>query len=362
MPVYQNETTGLWYWKEEINGVIKKRTNKNWSRKKYAKEDLDKFLEDVANNQESPYDASFELVAKKYVEFLDIKFKKSTKQRAEQTIKKYLIPYFGKKKMKNIKLYDIEKFQLFMLNLIKPDGTPMKNSYIEKMQITTRKIFEYAVAHEYINRNPFIKTTIAKHNHLEPKKEITILTYDEFKQFMSVVTDKIDRAAFSILYWCGLRSGELLGLNVEDYDRENKILHVNKTYDPKNRILTVTKNRINRDVNVPDECATEIEILIDSINELQMHKKSPLIGVVERYSKTTFERRKKEYTEESKIRYFTFHDLRHTHVSTLINIGWEAKDIADRLGHSVEMVNNTYGHLFPSRIESNMKKLNALSK
>lgn len=41
------------------------------------------------------------------------------------------------------------------------------------------------------------------------------------------------------------------------------------------------------------------------------------------------------YEGHLNVPWFTFHELRHTHVSTLIDIGWEAKDIADRLGHSV---------------------------
>ena len=43
---------------------------------------------------------------------------------------------------------------------------------------------------------------------------------------------------------------------------------------------------------------------------------------------------------------FKIHDLRHSHVSTLIELGFTAFEISKRLGHSVEMVNNTYGHYF----------------
>ncbi|WP_370456907.1 MULTISPECIES: tyrosine-type recombinase/integrase [Erysipelothrix] len=57
----------------------------------------------------------------------------------------------------------------------------------------------------------------------------------------------------------------------------------------------------------------------------------------------------KENLFDAEVLYFTWHDLRHTHVSTLIDIGWEAKDISERLGHSVHEVNETYGHLFPKR-------------
>lgn len=60
------------------------------------------------------------------------------------------------------------------------------------------------------------------------------------------------------------------------------------------------------------------------------------------------------------VPWFIFHELRPTHVSTLIDIGWEAKDIADRLGHSVHEVNETYCHLFPQRKDEMFQKLNDL--
>lgn len=66
------------------------------------------------------------------------------------------------------------------------------------------------------------------------------------------------------------------------------------------------------------------------------------------------------YEGHLNVPWFTFHELRHTHVSTLIDIGWEAKVIADRLGHSVHEVNETYGHLFPQRKDEMFQKLNDL--
>ncbi|MBK2404800.1 hypothetical protein EPJ90_08160 [Erysipelothrix sp. strain 2 (EsS2-7-Brazil)] len=66
------------------------------------------------------------------------------------------------------------------------------------------------------------------------------------------------------------------------------------------------------------------------------------------------------YESHLNVSWFTFHELRYTHVSTLIDIGWEAKDIADRLGHSIHEVNETYRHLFPQRKDEMFQKLNDL--
>ena len=42
------------------------------------------------------------------------------------------------------------------------------------------------------------------------------------------------------------------------------------------------------------------------------------------------------------------HDLRHSHVSLLINMGFSAVAIADRMGHESEHIIYRYAHLFSS--------------
>ena len=54
------------------------------------------------------------------------------------------------------------------------------------------------------------------------------------------------------------------------------------------------------------------------------------------------------------------HDLRHSHVSLLIDMGFSPHLIAERIGDTVQMVNNTYGHLYPTRHQEVADKLNKL--
>ena len=43
------------------------------------------------------------------------------------------------------------------------------------------------------------------------------------------------------------------------------------------------------------------------------------------------------------------HDLRHSHISLLIDMGFSAIAIADRVGHESIDITYNYAHLFPSR-------------
>lgn len=49
------------------------------------------------------------------------------------------------------------------------------------------------------------------------------------------------------------------------------------------------------------------------------------------------------------------HDLRHSHVSPLINMGFTALAIADRMGHETADITYRFAHLFPS-VQANMAR------
>lgn len=52
--------------------------------------------------------------------------------------------------------------------------------------------------------------------------------------------------------------------------------------------------------------------------------------------------------KESGVKRIRVHDLRHSHVSLLINMGFTALAIGKRVGHSAEKITYRYTHLFPS--------------
>lgn len=50
----------------------------------------------------------------------------------------------------------------------------------------------------------------------------------------------------------------------------------------------------------------------------------------------------------SGVKRIRIHDLRHSHVSLLINMGFTALAIADRMGHEATDITFRYAHLFPN--------------
>lgn len=64
--------------------------------------------------------------------------------------------------------------------------------------------------------------------------------------------------------------------------------------------------------------------------------------------------------EKANIPFIRIHDIRHSHVSLLINMGFSPHLIAERIGGTVQMVNSTYGHLYPSKHNEVAERLNQI--
>lgn len=121
-------------------------------------------------------------------------------------------PYFKKKKMCEIKTSDIRAWQN---ELIKQGYAP---TYLKSINNQLAALFNYAVRYYDLNDNPCRKAgSIGK----SKADDMEFWTKQEFKQFLPSMDKKPEaRMAFMLLYWTGMRIGELLALTYEDIDLE----------------------------------------------------------------------------------------------------------------------------------------------
>ena len=61
--------------------------------------------------------------------------------------------------------------------------------------------------------------------------------------------------------------------------------------------------------------------------------------------------------KQAGVKRIRIHDLRHSHVSLLIEMGFSALAIAERLGHESTEVTMMYAHLFPNKQEEMAERL-----
>ena len=171
-----------------------------------------------------------------------------------------------------------------------------------------------------------------------------IWTAEEFRQFLRAVEDKpVSRAAFSMLFWTGLRSGELLALTREDFDFQAGTVSVSKTYVRQNRqdlILPPKTPKSRRVVTLPAFLTKMIEEYTAQMPEGRIFPvtKHFLFHEMERGS------------AKAGLRRIRVHDLRHSHASFLIEKGFSPLLIAERLGHeNIQTTLQIYSHLYPNK-------------
>lgn len=186
--------------------------------------------------------------------------------------------------------------------------------------------------------------------------EMKFWTKEEYLTFSRAMMNKEESYhAFEILYCCGIRLGELLALTAEDFDFEKKTLRINKSYQRikgKDVITTPKARKSNRVLTLPDFLADEMQ---DYISRLPYLKIDDRIFTI---TKSGLHHEMDRGCRETGVKRIRIHDLRHSHVSMLIEMGFSAVDIANRVGHESVKVTYRYAHMFPNKDLMITKKLN----
>lgn len=157
------------------------------------------------------------------------------------------------------------------------------------------------------------------------------------------------------MYWCGIREGELLALTPEDFDLEKGTLTISKSYQRLNGRDVITEpktTKSNRVIKLPQFLCEEMKDYLKTLYDVGENER--IFPVTKHYLRHEMVRGCKE----TSVKCIRVHDLRHSHVSLLIDLGFSALAIADRVGHESIDITYRYAHLFPSRQSEMAEQLN----
>ena len=209
---------------------------------------------------------------------------------------------------------------------------------------TLSAIFNYAVKYYRLKQNP---AEIAGNMGKETHKEMLFWTKAEYLQFAQAMMDKpMSYYAFEMLYWCGIRMGELLALTPADFNFERFTLTINKSYQrlKGQDVITEPKtSKSNRVIRIPRFLAEEMQDYLKSLYGLRSTDR--IFPITKNYLHHEMDRGAKQ----AGVKRIRIHDLRHSHVSLLIEMGFSAVAIAERVGHESIDITYRYAHLFPDK-------------
>ena len=351
MPAYKDEKTGKWFAKfyyTNWQGIKKQKWKRGFATKKEALGFERDFLEKQSANPDMTFQNLYEI----YMEDMAARLKQSTLLTKKAVLQTHILPFFGSKPINEIKASDVRRWQAKLMS--SPNN--YSQTYLKKINTELNSIINYAKRFYDLNTNPCGKAgTIGK----AKAEEMHYWTYDEYIAFREGVKDKsLSYICFEVLYWTGMREGELLALSPADIDLDNKTISINRTYqriEGKDVFTSPKTRKSKRKIPIPDFLCQELSDYIPSRYMLDADER--LFPVTKSYLSHEMIRGCKN-TGVKKIR---IHDIRHSHASLLINQGCDALMLADRLGHEkVSTTLNTYSHLFPHKQQELVHSLESL--
>lgn len=216
-----------------------------------------------------------------------------------------------------------------------------------RLVLVFREFTKFCYAKKYINQTIyddilmiFIPVKEDKHT-VVTKRYIPETHINDLLSEIIKDNDNLFYLAVSVLYSCGLRISELLGLIGSDIDLDNKKIKVQRQLLTNGQLSTQLKTS-NSYREVPISC-----LLFDNLWKIR--KKLNNNARFFDYSHTTFKRKLKQYTD------YSAHEFRHTFCT---NLAKKCSNIADVTycakvsGHSVSMFLNTYCKSLDNELEN----------
>ena len=144
-------------------------------------------------------------------------------------------------------------------------------------------------------------------------EEMSFWTKEEFKRFIDAIMDKqVSYMSFMLLYWTGIRLGELLALTAGDIDFEKKTISINKSYQriDKEDVITSPKTpKSKRLICIPDFLMIDLKDYVCSVYGSE-NSDCRLFYITKSYLEHEIARGVKK----SGVKKIRIHDLRHPYI------------------------------------------------
>lgn len=195
-------------------------THKKNKRGFRTKAEAETWERDFRQQQEFKPEIRFGNFVEMYMEDMKNRLRSTTVEGKRYIINTKLLPYFKDKSICDITAADIRAWQ----NELMKQG--YSQTYLKTINNQMSAIFNYAVRFYDLKENSCRKAgSIGKSR----GEEMQFWTKEEFELFLTAIEDKTEaHMAFKLLFWTGMRVGELLALTFRDISIDERIISINK--------------------------------------------------------------------------------------------------------------------------------------
>lgn len=234
-------------------------------------------------------------------------------------------------------------------------------------------------------RDRIIPFNIADKNYMKAPKldyhEAAFLDDEQVKHVLTLLSNEDIKwkTAMYLLIFSGMRRGELMGLEWNDIDFENRVIHIRRTSQYVQKMGIITKSPKNetsiRTIKLSEimfRVLREYKLYWDTLRTDMLDRWKPFIEIklADGNFRTVRNERlfikddstpmnpdsitdwTRKFVEKNHLPYFTPHSLRHTHATLLIAEGVSIPAVSHRLGHSsIATTTRIYVHAIQSADE-----------
>ena len=288
----------------------------------------------------------FDEFYKLYLEYCQKRFKLNTVKTKDQIFTFHILPFFEEKRMNEITPAMVTAWQNILLDERDDENRSYSMTYLKTIHNQLSAIFNHACRFYNLPKNP--ARTVGNMGK-EESDEVEFWTAEEFNKFILAVEDKPHSScAFRILFWGGLRLGELLALTARDIEFKENTININKSYQRIDRddIITNPKTpKAVRVVSMPKSVMEKIQNLIACTYGIGKDDR------IFTFSKSFLHNEMIRGCKATGVKKIKVHALRHSHISLLIEKGFSVVDIGNRVGHESSEITFRYTHMFPNKQE-----------
>lgn len=286
---------------------------------------------------------TFEQAVSEYLEYIRLKRKEATYFTHEDRIEKHIKPFFKDKIISEINKNDILKWQIEINKL------GFKYNYKSSIFYSLSSIYNFL--ENFYNVDNIVKRVgNFKNNDIEEVGNIW--TYEEYTKFINCIDDIKYKVLFELLYFTGLRKGEILALTRDDINLyEHKII-INKSITRTHKINAPKTRTSNRIISIDNILAYELKEYMEDYN---------INNNLFEISFSTLKRKKDYYCDKAHVKRIKIHEFRHSHACLLFKNDVPIDEISYRLGHSrISITTDTYLKYLPKQEKRVISTLNSL--
>ena len=360
MSIFKDEKTNTWYcqfYYTDWSGQRKHTTKRGFKRKR----DAEKY-EMSCKWQPTENDITVGMLAKLYTSHLKRRIKigtlkPTTYSRYETLIRLYILPYFPDDlQVKSITTETINQWLVTLMSY-KSDHTqrPLKISSISTAKTQLCSMLNYATRRKLLSSNPMRD---AEKLPVSQKKDIAVLTLEQYNIFYNSLKKEQHRLAFNLMFFCGMRIGEVLALAPEDIndDCTVSVHHTLGIVNGKKVLLSPKTPSSERTISVPQFVYDQLMNFISHIYDCQPDMLIFNIGIKNLSNVMEY------HIKKNNLPHLTPHGLRHSNASILLKLTGDVAMVAHRLGHKNSNVTlQVYAHMLPGADKEASKMLNQLA-